>query len=110
MLFAYAKQNRSNCTADQHLCFCYIDSTIPLLPKSLAIFVTVQTGLYGAWSETPKTGFLMTWLLYNSKVSNVAVTLKYQIKDRSGNVANGRTEIVRNSVYNTVIFLSIRQK
>ena len=21
-------------TADQHLCFCYIDSTIPLLPKS----------------------------------------------------------------------------
>ena len=23
----------SNCKADQHLCFCYTDSTIPLLPK-----------------------------------------------------------------------------
>ena len=28
-----ADQLRSNCAADQHLCFCYIDSTIPLLPK-----------------------------------------------------------------------------
>ena len=25
---------RSNCTANQHLCFRYIDSTIHLLPKS----------------------------------------------------------------------------
>ena len=35
-------QLRSNCTADQHLCFRYTDSTIPLLPlqnfKPLAIF------------------------------------------------------------------------
>ena len=28
-----AAQLRSNCEADQHLCFHYIDSTIPLLPK-----------------------------------------------------------------------------
>ena len=27
-------QVHSNCTADQHLFFCYIDSTIPLPPKS----------------------------------------------------------------------------
>ena len=27
-------QLRSNCAADQRLCFCYTDSTIPLLPKS----------------------------------------------------------------------------
>ena len=26
-----ADQLRSNCEADQHLCFCYMDSTIPLL-------------------------------------------------------------------------------
>ena len=27
-------QLRSNCAADQRLCFPYMDSTIPLLPKS----------------------------------------------------------------------------
>ena len=27
-----ADQLHSNCEADQHLCFCYTDSTIPLLP------------------------------------------------------------------------------
>ena len=29
-----ADQLRGNCEADQRLCFCYTDSTIPLLPKS----------------------------------------------------------------------------
>ena len=29
-----ADQLRSNCEADQRLCFRYSDSTIPLLPKS----------------------------------------------------------------------------
>ena len=29
-----ADQLRSNCAADQHLCFRYMDSTIPLLSKS----------------------------------------------------------------------------
>ena len=34
-----ADQLCSNCTADQHLCFCYTDSTIPLLLKSeISIF------------------------------------------------------------------------
>ena len=28
-----ADQLHGNCAADQHLCFCNIDSTIPLLPK-----------------------------------------------------------------------------
>ena len=36
--FAYAKtiynKLHGNCAADQCLCFCYIGSTIPLLPKS----------------------------------------------------------------------------
>ena len=58
-----ADQLRSNCAADQRLCFRYTDSTIPLLPKleisSLLPFcVVVQPGLCRTWSETPKTGFL----------------------------------------------------
>ena len=33
-----ADQLRSNCEADQHLCFRYSDSTIPLFSKRLACF------------------------------------------------------------------------
>ena len=64
-----ADQLRGNREADQRLCFCYIDSTIPLLsnyeisrlqPSS----VDVQSGLCRTWSETPKTGFLRTRLIY----------------------------------------------
>ena len=60
-----------NKDADQlrgnRLCFRYTDSTISLLPKyeisSLQpSSVAVQPGLYGIWSETPKTGFLTTRL------------------------------------------------
>ena len=62
-----ADQLRGNCEADQRLCFRYTDTTIPLLPKSeissLSLSsVTVQPGLCGVWSETPKTGFLTTRL------------------------------------------------
>ena len=57
-----ADQLRGNRKADQRLCFRYIDSTIPLLPKSeISSFypssVNVQPGLCQTWSETPKTGF-----------------------------------------------------
>ena len=56
---------RGNCEADQHLCFRYTDSTIPLLPKSdisslYSSSVAVQPGLCRTWSETPKTGFRTT--------------------------------------------------
>ena len=62
-----ADQLRGNREADQILCFCYIASTIPLLPKyKISSFwlssVAVQPSLCGTWSETPKTGFLTTWL------------------------------------------------
>ena len=62
-----ADQLRGNHEADQRLCFRYTDSTTPLLPKyeisSLQpSFVAVQTGLCQTWSETPKTGFLITRL------------------------------------------------
>ena len=52
----------SNSAPDQRLCFPYIDSTIPLIPKSaisslLPSTVAVQPSLCQAWSETPKTRF-----------------------------------------------------
>ena len=51
-----ADQIRGYCEADQHLCFRYTDSTIPLLHKSeISSFwlasVTVQAGLCWIWSE-----------------------------------------------------------
>ena len=63
-----ADQLRSNCAADQRLCFRYTDSTIPLLPKSefsslTPSSVVVQPGLCRTLSETPKTGFLTTRLI-----------------------------------------------
>ena len=66
-------QLRSNCAADQRLCFCYTDSTIPLLPKSVipSLYpssLTVQPGLCQTWSETPKTGFLTTRLSYTGTI------------------------------------------
>ena len=65
-----ADQLHSNCAADQRLCFRYIDSTIPLLSKSeisslKPSTVVVQPGLCRIWSETPKTGFLTTRLIYS---------------------------------------------
>ena len=61
-------QLRSNCEADQRLCFRYTDSTIPLLSKSKisslqSSSVLVQLGLCQTWSETPKTGFLASRLI-----------------------------------------------
>ena len=43
--------------ADQRLCFCYIDSSIPLLPRS------ENSSLVCTWSETPKTVFLAKRLI-----------------------------------------------
>ena len=62
-----ADQLCGKCTADQRLCFRYLDSTIPLLSKyeisSLyPSCVVVQPGLCGTRSKIPKTGFLTTWL------------------------------------------------
>ena len=66
-----ADQLRGNREADQRLCFRYMDSTIPLLPKSeisslQPSSVAVQTGLCGTLSEIPKTGFLRTRLKYHA--------------------------------------------
>ena len=63
-------QLRSNCEADQRLCFHYTDSTISLLLKcEISSFwpasVTVQVSLCQTWSETPKTSFLASRLICN---------------------------------------------
>ena len=64
-----ADQLRSNCQADQPLCFHYSDSTISLLPKSqnfklLAIFCACTAWFVSDLYETPKTGFLRSWLTH----------------------------------------------
>ena len=63
-----ADQLRSNCEADQHLCFRYKDSTIPLLSKSKISSLKpssmiVQLGLCRTWSETQTVGFLIHRLI-----------------------------------------------
>ena len=68
-----ADQLRGNPEADQRLCFRYTDSTIPLLHKSeisclRPSSVAVQPGLRGTWSETQKTGFLTTRLIWRTEL------------------------------------------
>ena len=62
-----ADQLRGDGEADQRLCFRYMDSTKPLLPKTeicslYASSVIAQPCLRRTWSETPKTVFLTTRL------------------------------------------------
>ena len=62
-----AGQLRSNCAADQCLCFRYIDSTILLLPKYeiLSLYpssVAVQPVLLDLVVH-PEAGFLTSWLI-----------------------------------------------
>ena len=57
-----ADQLRINCAADQRLCFRYIDSTIPLLPKSkissfLAIFSNCAARFMSDLVGTPEDMF-----------------------------------------------------
>ena len=62
-----ADQLRSNCEANQHLCFRYTDSTLSLLKSEISSFYaasgTVHVGLCQTWLETPKTGFLASRLI-----------------------------------------------
>ena len=63
----------SNCTADQHLCFRYTDSTIPLLSRFkicslLPSCVIVQPDLFRTWSEPRLLFFSCTGSLVNKMV------------------------------------------
>ena len=62
-----ADQLRSDCEADQCLCFRYSDSTISLLllakiSSPYPASETLQANLCCTWSKTPKTGFLTSRL------------------------------------------------
>ena len=65
-------QLRGNREADQRLGFRYMASTIPLLPKNkinfkpLAIFCDCTVRFMSDLVKIPKTGFLITRLIYNS--------------------------------------------
>ena len=64
-----ADQLHGDREADQRLCFSFIDGTILLLPNyeisSLYLSsMAVQPGLCQTWSETPKTCFLTTRLIF----------------------------------------------
>ena len=64
-----ADQLRGNCTADQRLCFCYMDSTIPLFPKSeisslLLSSVVVSPVCVGPGRKPRRPGPLTTRLIY----------------------------------------------
>ena len=66
------QRRRSVCASaqsDQHLCCRCLNSIIPLvsISKISSIYlasVAEQAGLSLTWSKTPKTGFLMTKLIY----------------------------------------------
>ena len=78
-----ADQLRGNREADQGLCFRYTDSTITLLPKSeisglWPSSMALQPGLCETRSDTPKTGFLTTRLIYKESAvtSTLAITIR----------------------------------
>ena len=84
-----ADQLCSNCTADQRLCFHCSDSTIPPqpLPKISRFYLsseTVQAGLCQTWSETPKTSFLASGLIFSIDTVHVMVDKIMRNKDSEG--------------------------
>ena len=56
-------QLRSNGEADLRLCFCYIDSTIPLLFKPLAIFCSCTAWFVSDQVGNQNVGFIMMGLI-----------------------------------------------
>ena len=79
-----AYQLRSNCAADQRLCFCYTDRTIPLLcnPQISSLYpssVAVQPGLCRTWLEYPKTRFPTSWLIYLPVLMKKAKVLSFPL-------------------------------
>ena len=61
-----ADQLRGNSEADQRLCFRYIDSTIPLLSKPLAILCSCTVWFMSDQVGNQNVGFLTIRLNYNS--------------------------------------------
>ena len=58
--------------SDQHLCSAM--GMIPIFAKSKVsrlwlVSVAEQAGLSPTWLQLPKTGFLMTWLIYSCEIN-----------------------------------------
>ena len=78
-----ADQLRSNCEADQCLCFRYMDSTVPLPSKSKISrlqpsSVIVQLSLCQTWSETtllvfPRGGSYVSEAIYLLQEAHVSI-------------------------------------
>ena len=89
--FAYGKkegtdQLSSNCTADQRFCFRCIDSTAPLISKSeisslQLSSVVLQQGLCQTWSETTKTGFVVTRLILTLRTAALVTETERLMKN-----------------------------
>ena len=79
-----ADRLRGDREADQRLCFRYMDSTIPLLLKSenpLAIFSDCTARfVVSTWSETPKTGFLITRHIWSAYVGTYMLHARVEDK------------------------------
>ena len=87
-----ADQLRSNCKADQRLCFRYMDSTIPLLSKSKIssicslwpVSVAGQAGLCRTWSVPKLLVFSLTGSL-DIHVERQYLITKFSERQFAGN-------------------------
>ena len=69
------QRRRSACASaqsDQRLCFRCLDSVLPLVSVTkisslILVFVAQQASLSLTWSKTPKTGFLMTRIMFTNE-------------------------------------------
>ena len=66
-------QLRGDREADQRLCFRYIDSTIPLLSKPLAMFCSCTAWFLSDVVGNQNIGFLMTRLILIASIASTSV-------------------------------------
>ena len=81
-----------NKDADQCLCFRYIDRNIPVLSNSeisrlYPSSLVVQPSFCRTWSETSKTGFLTTRLIYSRK--------RFEYQSQTTEFQNHKGQLIR---------------
>ena len=96
-----ADQLCGNCEADQRLCFRYLDSTIPLLPKNKVSNlelspVAVQPGLCQTWSEStvlvfPRCG--------SNDVETISLPLSLKVKVSLNSIGKLIQMYLKNHIY-----------
>ena len=73
-------QFRSNCEADQHLCFCYTDSTNPLLFESLVTFCACTGRFVSDLVVNPEDRFFHVAAQYVTVITSVLKSGDIKIK------------------------------